>query len=80
MWGYNALVKIEFRGRTFLRCADDRGAPLPACEEVSDLRAALALPADPNASAALDVCVLVAMLLALRLGVYVALRKKTKAS
>jgi len=51
----------------------------PGCEPVSSLKNALQLPVDPNDSAWLDVVVLVAMLVLLRIAVYVTLRKKTKA-
>jgi hypothetical protein len=43
-----------------------------------NLQAALQLPTNPNESPALEVCVLLAMLVVLRLLVYVTLRVKTK--
>lgn len=88
--GFNVLLKVEFAGRTFIDCGPpahegaaagpDASGALRACARVPNLQTALSLPADPDASPAADVAVLVAMLVALRIGVYVALRKKTKAS
>jgi hypothetical protein len=52
----------------------------PGCEPVPNLRSALQLPVDVNDPVWLDVVVLVAMLVLLRIAVYVTLRKKTKAS
>jgi hypothetical protein len=80
-WGFNLLLKVEFGGRSFVSCTADSGAAgVAACAPVEDLQAALHLPSNPNDSAAIDAIVLVANLVLLRLGVYMALRKKTKAS
>ncbi|KAI8473752.1 MAG: hypothetical protein J3K34DRAFT_497894 [Monoraphidium minutum] len=88
-WGFNVLLKVEFGGATYFDCGEAdaaraaaAGAPaqLRPCAPVADLASALSLPVDPNDSAALDVGVLVATLAALRLLIYVALRKKTKAA
>jgi hypothetical protein len=48
------------------------------CHPVTDLQAALQLPTNPNESPALEVGVLLAMLVALRVMVYITLRQKTK--
>lgn len=79
------LLKIEFGHRTYLNCGDPSkpspsGPALHACEPVPDLKAALSLPSGPNDGAGLDVGVLLAMLFALRLAIYIALRRKTKAA
>jgi len=79
-WGFNLLLKIEFSGREFINCSSDKGQPLKPCEPVADLQAALSLPTSPNASPALDIGVLFGMLVLLRVCIYIALRKKTKAS
>jgi hypothetical protein len=88
-WGFNILLHVEMSGRTYVDCGERAAAAAQAagervtlvpCEPVRDLRAALSLPQSPDASVALDVGVLLAMLFALRLFIYVALRKKTKAS
>lgn len=88
------LLKIEFAGSSYYACGTSglepgageigavatsstvAGAP---CVRVNDLQTALQLPIDPNASVALDVGVLMAMLVVLRLLVYTTLRSKTKA-
>lgn len=60
-WGFNLLLKIEFSGRTFVNCSPPPGAPpgsLAPCVAVDNIQAALNLPADPNASPALDIGVL----------------------
>jgi hypothetical protein len=82
-WGFNLLLKIEFAGATYVSCggglgSGDAGPSASPCEPVRDLQAALQLPVDPNASPALDVAVLLAILLAFRAAVYVTLRHKTK--
>jgi hypothetical protein len=90
-WGYNLLLKIQFSGSTYIQCGTGSGlgtgaehsssssaAAVQACHEVTDLQAALQLPTNPNESPALEVCVLLAMLVVLRLLVYVTLRVKTK--
>lgn len=85
-WGFNLMIKIQFSGATFYQCGSTTGlssshdptAAVGPCEPVADLQAALQLPVDPNSSAALDLGVLIAMLLLLRLLVYTTLRQKTK--
>lgn len=86
-WGFNLLLKVEFAGRALADCGGGGGgtpgaaaaAPLlRECRPVADVRGALNLPTDPNESPAVDLLVLFANLIILRLGVYVALRKKTK--
>lgn len=82
-WGFNLLLKIEFAGRPVIDCTPPPGAPpggLTPCKRVDNVRAALNLPDDPDASPALDVVVTLATLIVLRVGVYIALRKKTKAA
>lgn len=91
-WGFNIMLKIEFSGVTYYQCGSATGlggsssdalaAAVAAgpCEPVPDLQAALQLPVDPNSSAALDIGVLIAMLVVLRLLVYSTLRQKTKAA
>lgn len=90
-WGFNLLVKVEFAGTTYYQCGDSTGlgsssssalstssSSVAPCEAVPDLQAALQLPVDPNSSAALEIGVLFAMLVVLRLLVYSTLRQKTK--
>jgi hypothetical protein len=93
-WGFNLLIKIEFRGSTYIQCgsgtglgtgseaaaASSSGPAVAPCHPVSDLQAALQLPTNPNESPALEVGVLLAMLLVLRLLVYITLRTKTKSA
>ncbi|KAF6253780.1 P-loop containing nucleoside triphosphate hydrolase protein, partial [Scenedesmus sp. NREL 46B-D3] len=89
-WGFNLLLKIEFAGATYYSCGssglgtlDGAAAAGPSaepCQAVSDLQAALQLPTDTNESPALEVGVLLAMLVLLRLMVYHTLRQKTKAA
>lgn len=88
----NLLLKIEFAGATYYSCGNSGLGTLDAgssssstslagpCKPVSDLQAALQLPTDPNASPALEVGVQLAMLVVLRLLVYICLRHKTKAA
>jgi hypothetical protein len=83
----NLLIKIEFSGATYYSCGNtglgtlDSSAPSAApCTAVTDLQAALQLPTNPNESPALEVGVLFAMLVLLRLMVYYTLRQKTKAA
>jgi hypothetical protein len=86
----NLLLKIEFAGATYYSCGssglgtlDASSAAGPAaapCHAVPDLQAALQLPTNPNQSPALEVGVLFAMLVLLRLMVYYTLRQKTKAA
>lgn len=92
-WGFNLLIKIEYAGTSTIVCApgaatadaaaqelpSSGGGQLPpGCREVWDMQAALQLPSDPNASPVLDACMLVAMLVAIRLAVYLTLRVKTR--
>lgn len=91
-WGFNLLLKIEFAGSTYIQCGSATGlgsgaegtssssntAGVEACHPVTNLQAALQLPTDPNASPVLEVMVLLAMLVVLRLLVYITLRIKTK--
>jgi hypothetical protein len=96
-WGFNLLIKIEFRGSTYIQCgtgtglgtgaeaaaassSSSSGATVAPCHPVTDLQAALQLPTNPNESPALEVGVLLAMLVVLRLLVYVTLRTKTKSA
>jgi hypothetical protein len=86
----NLLIKIEFSGATYYSCGntglgtlDSSAAGGPSaspCTAVPDLQAALQLPTNPNESPALEVGVLFAMLVLLRLMVYYTLRQKTKAA
>lgn len=89
-WGFNVLLHVEMSGRTYVDCGERAAAAAAAngqapvalreCAPVVDIQRALALPVDPNASVALDAGVLLAMMIALRLLIYVALRRKTKAA
>ncbi|GLC73199.1 hypothetical protein PLESTF_001346200 [Pleodorina starrii] len=67
-WGFNLLLKIQFRGYTYW----EGGAP------VTDIQSALGLPTDPSSSVAPDVLVLLGMLLLLRTLTYLVLRIKTE--
>lgn len=93
-WGFNLMLKIQFSGSTYIQCgsggaglgtgaehSSSGGAAaggVEACHPVTDLQAALQLPTNPNESPALEVGVLLAMLVVLRVLVYVTLRIKTK--
>lgn len=92
-WGFNLLLKIQFKGATYISCGGSTGlgtgtehssssssaaGGVQACHEVTDLQAALHLPTNPNESPALELGVLFAMLVVLRVLVYITLRLKTK--
>lgn len=91
-WGFNLLLKIQFRDSTYIQCGGSTGLGTGAegasssgsaggvqpCHPVTDLQAALQLPTNPNESPALEVGVLLGMLFVMRLLVYVTLRHKTK--
>jgi ABC-type multidrug transport system permease subunit len=63
-WGYNLLLKIEFRHRSF--------------NGVANLKSALRLAVNPNKNVWPEVVVLLGMLLALRVATYFVLRRKTR--
>ncbi|KAG2493515.1 hypothetical protein HYH03_008330 [Edaphochlamys debaryana] len=67
-WGYNLLLKVQFRGNTYLDAAG----------RAVNVQSALGLPTNPNASPAAEVLVLLAMLAVLRSLTYVVLRRKTE--
>ncbi|EFJ49175.1 hypothetical protein VOLCADRAFT_104378 [Volvox carteri f. nagariensis] len=67
-WGFNLLLKIQFRHVDYF----DGGV------RVGDVKSALGLPADPNSNVLPDVLVLLAMLVALRALSYIVLRIKTE--
>jgi hypothetical protein len=86
------MLKIEFGGQTTAICQTDSAAsvataleqlqgtalPREGCLETAQLQRVLQLPVDPHTSPALDVGVLLAMMVAIRVGVYLVLRHKTK--
>ncbi|GLI64948.1 hypothetical protein VaNZ11_008352 [Volvox africanus] len=67
-WGYNLLLKIQFRKNVYYNGATP----------VTDLPSALGLQIDPDVGAAPELLVLIAMLVVLRALTYVVLRVKTE--
>jgi hypothetical protein len=71
-WGYDLLIKIEFKNRSFKDCTTS------PCTIITDIKSALRLPVSPNQSVWPEVVVLFGMLLALRVVTYYVLRRKTR--
>jgi hypothetical protein len=89
-WGFNLCLRAQFTGAQYYDCGPDGGAAPggtaaaaqaagpQGCVPVVDFSGQLQLPTDVDGSPMLDVLILLAMLLALRLAVYAVLRHKTK--
>lgn len=83
-WSYSLLAKIQYRDHTYYDCnqQDTNDAnditDLSQCTVVTDVKRALALPRDVNETVALEVGILLAMLVVLRLLVYAVLKYKTR--
>ncbi|GLI63140.1 hypothetical protein VaNZ11_006048 [Volvox africanus] len=73
-WGWNLLLKIEFRHRPY-DCGLVEGAE--AGSKHCSIKQAAIFDIDVDASVMKDVCILIAMLIFLRLVIYYALKHKT---
>lgn len=82
-YGYNTLLKIQFKGMTIYDCGTTYNPKHPennpACTVVTNLKDSLRLQEDPN-QWVWEPLALIAYLLFFRALVYIALRKRTKAS
>jgi hypothetical protein len=74
--GADGRLSLEV-GRQYI-CSLTTYLSLPSYNQTADPQSALGLPAPPHAPAWPDALILVAMLVALRLGVYYTLRTKTR--
>jgi hypothetical protein len=83
-WSYSLLAKVEFAGRTILDCGttdsnkENDILDKSKCAVVQDVQAALNLPRPITESPGIEVGVIIGMIVAIRYGVYVVLKRKTR--